>query len=339
MKIRINVAIASAVLAGGFLLVGEALAPQTAPPLSSLTWSAGAENCKAVTQPPLEVRQLDPQTFVLRENLCATWEAPFMYLLLGSQKALLIDSGDVADATQMPLAKTVLALLPGNGEAKLPLLVVHTHRHLDHRAGDGQFVQTKNVQVVGYDLESVKRFYGFNDWPNGLAHIDLGNRVVDVIPTPGHNETHIAFYDRNTAVLFSGDFLMPGRLLIDDTAADIASAKRIADFAHDRPVSFVLGGHVEEDANGAMFEWESQYHPHEHTLALNKADVLALPAALEKFNGIYTESGGFVMMNTARLLMLFAAAALLVLGALLTAIVMYLRRRKARKKRTAAIAG
>ena len=66
----------------------------------------------------------------------------------------------------------------------------------------------------------MKRYYNFTDWPNGVAHIDLGDRIVDVIPTPGHNETHIAFYDRNTALFFSGDFLMPGRLLIDDTDAD-----------------------------------------------------------------------------------------------------------------------
>jgi len=334
MKIRINIA---AGLPLGFLIAAKALAAQTAPPLSSLTWSEGAEDCKAVTQPPLEVRQLDAQTFVLRENLCATWEAPFMYLLIGANKALLIDTGDVADANQMPLAKTVLGLLPGNGQPTPPLLVVHTHRHLDHRAGDGQFAQTKNVQVVGYDLESVKRFYGFNDWPNGIAQINLGNRIIDVIPTPGHNETHVAFYDRNTATLFSGDFLMPGRLLIDDTAADIASAKRIADFVRDRPVSFALGGHVEEDANGAMFEWESQYHPHEHPLALTKADVLALPAALARFNGVYSESGGFVMMNSARVLMLFAAAAVFVLVALVAAIVGYVRRRRARKMRIAAI--
>ena len=168
----------------------------------------------------------NPQTFILRENLCATFEAPFMYLLVGSARALLIDTGDIANPDQMPLEKTVMGLLPQDGPAKLPLLVVHSHRHLDHRAGDGQFQGVPNVQVVGYDIDSVKRYYNFTDWPNGVAHMDLGNRIVDVIPTPGHNETHVAFYDRNTALFFSGDFLMPGRLLIDDTDADLASAKR-----------------------------------------------------------------------------------------------------------------
>jgi hydroxyacylglutathione hydrolase len=131
----------------------------------------------------------------------------------------------VADQKQMPLAGTVMHLLPGAEPSKLPLLVVHTHRHLDHRAGDGQFAPLSNVQVVGWDLATVRRYYDFIDWPNGLAQINLGDRTVDVIPTPGHNETHVAFYDRNTGLFFSGDFLMPGRLLIDDADADLASAR------------------------------------------------------------------------------------------------------------------
>ena len=42
-----------------------------------------------------------------------------MYLLIGSEpKALLIDTGDVADPSQMPLANTVMQLLPGDASAK-----------------------------------------------------------------------------------------------------------------------------------------------------------------------------------------------------------------------------
>jgi hypothetical protein len=45
----------------------------------------------------------------------------FLYLLLGSDKALLIDTGAVADAKAMPLAKTILELLPDKDHQKLPL--------------------------------------------------------------------------------------------------------------------------------------------------------------------------------------------------------------------------
>jgi hydroxyacylglutathione hydrolase len=298
----------------------------SAPGSMAVRWNEGAKACPANASPPIQVHAYNPRTFILRENLCATFEAPFMYLLIGSTRALLIDDGDVADPHRMPLAKTVMDLLP----PALPLLVVHTHRHLDHRAGDAQFASLANVQVVGFDLESVKRFYRFTDWPNGVAHIDLGDRTIDVLPTPGHNETHVAFYDRNTALFFTGDFLMPARLLIDDAAADGASAARAAAFVKDRPVAYVLGGHIEVDTAGQTFPWESTYHPHEHVLQLTKDDVLALPAAVASFNGFYTERGPFIMENSMRILLAMAAGAALVLALLVTALVMYIRRRRHR---------
>jgi hydroxyacylglutathione hydrolase len=124
-------------------------------------WNEGAPNCANNSQPPLPVHQYNARTFILRENLCATFEAPFMYVLIGSTKALLI-TGDVADPSQMPLADTVLHLLPGDAAAKLPCLwsiPIGT----DHRAGDGQFTHSANVQVVGFDIDSVRRYYNFTD--------------------------------------------------------------------------------------------------------------------------------------------------------------------------------
>jgi glyoxylase-like metal-dependent hydrolase (beta-lactamase superfamily II) len=319
-----------ALLAVELLLLTPAARSQLLPGSLDVHWSEGAADCGRSTSPPLQVHPYNARTFILRENLCVTFEAPFMYLLLGSKRALLIDSGDVAEPTRVPLANTVLNLLPGDGARKLPLLVVHTHRHLDHRAGDAQFSQLPNVQVVGFDIDSVRRYYNFTGWPNGLARIDLGDRTVDVIPTPGHNETEVSFYDRGTGLFFSGDFLMPARLLIDDTNADLASAKRVADFVRDRPIAYVLGGHIEMDADGNTFAWESQYHPHEHVLQMTKADLLALPAAVSNFNGFYTRSGKFLMMNSIRILVAEAVLALSLLAALVVMVFRYVRRRRRR---------
>lgn len=294
-------------------------------------WDEGASDCSKRSQPPLQVHSYNSQTFILRENLCVTFEAPFMYLLIGSKKALFIDTGDVADPNQMPLAKTVMSLLPRDGSAKLPLLVVHTHRHLDHRAGDSQFMNLANVQVVGFDVDSVRRYFNFTEWPNGAAEMDLGDRVLDAIPTPGHNETEVSFYDRNTGLFFSGDFLMPARLLVDNADAYLASAKRAVAFVKDRPVSFILGGHIEMDAQGKLFDWQSQYHPHEHVLQLTKEDLLALPAALERFNGFYTQSGQFVMINSIHILIALAAGSGIVLVTLATILVRYIRSRRRRR--------
>ena len=320
------------------LLVSKPAWPQLVPGSLDFQWSEGSPDCAGSPPPPLEVHRYNAQTFILRESLCSTFEAPFMYLLIGSGRALLIDTGDVADPSRVPLAKMVTTLLPGAGSTKLPLLVVHTHRHLDHRAGDPQLAHLPNVQVVGYDLASVQAYYRFNDWPNGLEHIDLGDRQVDVMPTPGHNETEVSFYDGKTGLFFSGDFLLPGRLLIDDTTADIESADRVSSFIKDHPVTFVLGGHVEMNSKGGLFSWGSQYHPHEHILQLSRDDLLALPAVLRTFNGIYTVRGRYVMMNSLRILLIEAVVLLSILGALVALTVRFIRRRRARQLR-AAVAG
>ncbi len=291
-------------------------------------WDEGATNCASYSQPPLQVHAYNSQTFILRENLCATSEAPFMYLLIGSSKALLIDTGDVADPVKIPLADTVMSLIRSKGSENIPLLVVHTHRHLDHRAGDVQFTHLPNVEVVGFDLQSVRRFYKFNDWPNGIVEIDLGGRVIDAIPTPGHNETEVTFYDRNTGLVFSGDFLLPARLLVDNTKAYIASADRLAAFVKDRPVSFVLGGHIEKDVSERIFPWQAQYHPHERALQMTRTDVLALPSAMRHFNGFYSVEGYFLIMNSIRILIAFAGALVLALVALVWLLVRYIRRRR-----------
>ena len=96
--------------------------PQIASGSLDIPWNEGAKDCKASTQAPIEAHAYNPQTIILRENLCATFEAPFMYVLLGSTKALLIDTGYVADPNQMPLAKTVMHLLPEDGAGKHVLI-------------------------------------------------------------------------------------------------------------------------------------------------------------------------------------------------------------------------
>jgi hydroxyacylglutathione hydrolase len=305
---------------------------QLAPGSMDVHWNEGAPDCAANLQPLLQVHSYNSRTFILRENPCATAEAPFMYLLLGSAKALLIDTGDVANPKQMPLAQTVIGLLPQNGQsnspARISLLIVHTHGHLDHRLGDSQFEHMQNVEIVPTDLDHVRKYFGFSDWPNGLAQIDLGDRTIDVIPTPGHYPSHVSYYDRQTGLFFSGDFFLPGRLIIDDASADMASADRVADFIRNRPVSYILGGHIELDANGEQLPLGSHYHPHEHALQFTKEDLLGLPAIVGSFNGFYSQHGIFVLYSQTRILLALAVLLIAVLAALGLLLRLYLRRRK-----------
>jgi glyoxylase-like metal-dependent hydrolase (beta-lactamase superfamily II) len=300
---------------------------QIVPGSMDVKWNAGASDCRKNPQPPLQVHRYNAQTFILRESLCATYEGPFLYLLVGSQRAMLIDTGAVSDAHAMPLAQTVRALLP---QSDFPLLVVHTHGHLDHRSGDGQFAGDGHTQVVGTTLEDVTRYFHFGSWPNDAAQIDLGERVVDVLPTPGHYPSELSYYDRQTALFFSGDFLLPGRLLIADKSADLASARRAAQFAADRPVAHVLGGHVELDRSGDTFLGD-HYHPDEQPLQLSKDQLLQLPAIVESFNGFYGRHGEYILESQNRVLGAGAAALVALLVAVGFGIRAVLRRRRQRQ--------
>ena len=65
-----------------------------------------------------------------------------------------------------------------------------------------------------------------------IQRIDLGDRMIDVIPIPGHSPLSVALYDRRTAILFPGDSLYPGRLYVPEAEISTyaASAKRLVEF-------------------------------------------------------------------------------------------------------------
>lgn len=308
------------------LLLGVAHAQPA--PVANANWSEGAEDCSAVTLDPLQVQRHDARTFILRQNVCLSFEANFLYLLIGDERALLIDSGAITDPSRMPLASRVMALLPERNGERLPLVVAHTHGHLDHREGDAQFESLAGVEVVPPDLEGVRNYYGFEQWPDGAARLDLGGRVVQVLPAPGHDSRHVVFFDEATAWLFTGDFLLPGRLIIEDTEAYQVSAERVADFVRDRPLTQVMGGHIEMDVDGELYAYGSTHHPRERALPLTKADLLALPRALAEFNGFYARHENFVLTHPMRSLAALATAVVVTLGLLGWLLVRFLRRRR-----------
>jgi len=51
-----------------------------------VNWNAGSSDCSKNPQPPIQVHRYNADTFILRENLCATYEAPFIYLLIERTK-------------------------------------------------------------------------------------------------------------------------------------------------------------------------------------------------------------------------------------------------------------
>lgn len=237
-----------------------------------VTWHAGWPSAKHDPAPEIQVQSYDEHTVILRQNKSVNYEAPFLYLLFGNDRAVLIDTGATSEAEFFPLRRTVDSLigrwLKANPRTAYGLVVVHTHAHGDHVAADGQFGDRPGTVVVGKGLDDVKEFYGLADWPDGTAEIDLGGRVVDVIPGPGHQEAATVFYDRYTRVLLTGDSFYPGRLYVFDWPAYVATLDRLLDFCRSRDVSHVLGCHIEMSTEGNDYPIGSIYQPDETPLQM-----------------------------------------------------------------------
>jgi glyoxylase-like metal-dependent hydrolase (beta-lactamase superfamily II) len=257
-----------------------------ATPLSDVKWIHGAADCQANADPLLQVHRFDADTFIMRENKCYSAEGNFMYLLLGMDKALLLDTGDLQDAdsllprTGLPLAQAVRGNL-AERQPPLELIVAHTHSHGDHVFWDSEFPPDA---VVGHDRKSIMERFGLSDWPDGRAVFDLGGRPLDVFPIPGHEPHHIALYDRNTRILLTGDMLYPGVLTVPVAAWETyrQSAARLADFAAQNSVSLVLGAHIEAKKTARQFyDPQTPFQPDEHALPLGVEHVRELHQACQ----------------------------------------------------------
>ena len=117
---------------------------------------------------------------------------------------------------------------------------------------------------------------------DGAGSIDLGGRVIDILHIPGHQPAHLAYYDRQTGILLTGDHLYPGRLYVSDFAAYEASTRRLVEFTATRPVAHILGCHIEQsDTPFVDYPVRTTYQPKEHSLELGRGVLLELLAGLE----------------------------------------------------------
>lgn len=156
----------------------------------------------------------------------------WMHLLIGPQKAMLIDTGfGIGDL------KALVDRLTGG----MPVIVVNTHSHGDHTLGNSYF---EKVYIHEYDAdvlrrpvtpESRARFLTAKDDPEypfteaDLAPIrpyeivavpdgytfDLGNDyTVELIHIPGHAPGGCGYIDKQSRILFSGDAILSTPIII-----------------------------------------------------------------------------------------------------------------------------
>jgi len=246
-------------------------------------WPASAD-CAGV--PPFHTHEYNDDFFILRQSGCTNFEKPFLYLIFGAGGALLIDTG-AKGADVAPAVAAALRTWGGRHEGRVPpLVVIHSHNHSDHIAGDAQLRAQEGTTLIGADLPAVQTFFGIRNWPDEIVTFDLGTRVIDVIPTPGHEVASIAFYDRRTGILLTGDTVYPGRLYVRDGEAFRASVRRLVAFTEGKPVAHVLGTHVENTRTPYVdYPEGTTYQPDEHVLELGRAHLLELQDALDRMPG------------------------------------------------------
>ena len=173
--------------------------------------------------PWFTVERIDDATFALSEY--RHWEETHSYLLLGRDRALLLDTGlGVGD-----LRREVEAL------TDRPVTVALTHVHWDHIGGCGQFAAPAvhaaeadwlrhfplpeaavrrqlcakaPLFPAGFSPENHRVFSGE---PGRVLRdgdiIDLGGRQVQVLHTPGHSPGHCCYYEAARGRLYAGDLL------------------------------------------------------------------------------------------------------------------------------------
>ena len=203
--------------------------------------------------------QIDEDTFILSEY--RHWEETHCYLLNGTERSLLIDTGLGICNIHDEIIK-----LTGN-----PVAAAATHIHWDHIGGheyfpdfyahgeelgwlNGEFPltmeQIKEMVIdrcelpAGYDVEKYEFFQG---QPSRVLQdndiIDLGNRRIRVCHTPGHSPGHMCFWEEDRGFLFTGDLVYKDTLFAyypsTDPDAYLNSLERISSL----PVSRVFPAH------------------------------------------------------------------------------------------------
>jgi glyoxylase-like metal-dependent hydrolase (beta-lactamase superfamily II) len=248
---------------------------RTAPVAGSLPvqWRHGAGSRRSDPEPPIQVHWSDPHTVVLRQSIRTDYEAPFLYLLFGNDRAFLLDTGATGDPARFPLRATVDRLiaewLAEHPRTGYELVVGHSHGHGDHVAGDRQFAGREQTVVVGTDRPAVLAFFGLADGEDAAVPVDLGGRVLEVLATPGHHDTAVTVFDPWTGWLLTGDTVYSGRLYVADLPAFLHSLDVLVAFAAERGATQVMGCHIEMSRTpGHDHPLGSTRHPDEAPLQL-----------------------------------------------------------------------
>lgn len=198
------------------------------------------------------------------------WMQPYfrcnMWLIEGTERDLLIDSG----MGIRPLRPALPRL------AERPVTLLLSHSHFDHIGSASEFetrlahpaeagiLADPDPDAILYGkyadgARDAEMFYAPPEGWSAGAHrfeaapatgfvtegdtIDLGNRVLRVLHTPGHSPGHLSLYEEKTGILFAQDVVYDGPLVDRLYHSDIPTYRRTMRRLDELEPKIVHGGH------------------------------------------------------------------------------------------------
>ena len=133
------------------------------------------------------------------------------FLLKGKEKALLVDSGmNVKGVREMAEHLT-----------DLPIVLLNTHGDIDHVGGNDEFPSFMMHPPEAANYYGMQKRIGIIDPVYDGDIIDLGDRKLEVMLTPGHTPGSIMLLDTSKGVVFSGDSIQDGNIFLFGPMRDI----------------------------------------------------------------------------------------------------------------------
>lgn len=242
-KSVLSLLVVSSALAAVVTVVGQAQAPAQAQPAgqpAAATAARPARNPFYMAPPRLAVREIQDDLFQIAWGLDSTC----MYVLVTRDKALVVDTQTMTEFEGRKIVDYV------KGITDKPLVVVNTHPHRDHIAGNPQFGEAwlsapaiEEVRAVAA-RENTPITYAMNPLKDGDL-LDLGDRKIEVIAIPAHSPGSIALLDQKTGYLFTGDEIDPGQVVgmnPEKIKLHHANMKKLYDKHYDR-ITMLIPAH------------------------------------------------------------------------------------------------
>ncbi len=180
------------------------------------------------------VKKLDDRTYIISEPYSSQINSSV--LIIGNNEAILFDSG-TGENDEKSIVQITDSL------TKVPITLLLSHFHFDHIGNvnyfstiglpDIQFLKNRlsadslmhltKADILSHDTTTLKisRYFPLEQ------EIDLGNRRIKILHTPGHSNESISIIDSENRYIFTGDLVYNDLLLVDDCRSYIQSINHI----------------------------------------------------------------------------------------------------------------